>query len=95
MLEQLVNPSAVIAPEYKSISILTSDNETIVGRVVSRSDTELTLVLADGNVRKIEVSDVTVERQNATSLMPEGLLSSLTAQQASDLIAYLLSLDTK
>ena len=95
MLEQLLNPSAVIAPEYRSISVLTNDNETIVGRVVSRSEAELTLALADGSVRKVDGSDIAVERQNATSLMPDGLLSPLTAQQASDLIAYLLSLNTK
>ncbi len=95
MLEQLTNPSAVVAPEYKSVSILTSENETIVGRVVSRSDLELTLALADGSVREVELSEIEVERQNATSLMPEGLLSPLTAQQASDLLAYLLSLNTK
>jgi len=95
MLEQLLNPSATIAPEYRSILILTSDNETIIGSVAKRTDTVLSLLLADGSPRDIHVSDIEAERENAISLMPEGLLAPLTPQQASDLLAYLGSLKSE
>ena len=37
-------------------------------------------------------SDVEIEFPQSVSLMPEGLVSSLTSQQVSDLVEYLLTL---
>ncbi len=91
MLEHLVDPSLLVAPEYRSISILTADNETIVGRVLRRTEKEVELMIADGSHRIVHTSAIELERENKASLMPQGLLASMTAQQASDLISFLLT----
>ncbi len=91
MLEHLIYPSLLVAPEYRSISILTADNETIVGRVLGRTEKEVEIMIADGSRRIVQTSAIELERENKTSLMPQGVLASMTAQQASDLIAFLLS----
>jgi putative heme-binding domain-containing protein len=92
MLEQLTKPSSVIEPEYRSRSILTNDGETIIGRVLDKSDSRLRLMLQDGNERTIAKDDIETEKENTLSTMPDGLLAPLTSQQAADLLSYLQSL---
>ena len=92
MLEQLTKPSSVIEPEYRSRSILTNDGETIIGRILDRSDSRLRLMLQDGNERTIANDDIENEKENTLSTMPDGLLAPLTSQQAADLLSYLQSL---
>ena len=41
----------------------------------------------------LKLADVKDTRESALSAMPEGLLSSLTAQEAADLLDYLCSAD--
>jgi putative heme-binding domain-containing protein len=92
MLEQLIKPSLVIEPEYRSRSILTSDGETVIGRVLERSETQIRLMLQDGKERTVATDEIESEKENALSTMPDGLLAPLTSQQAADLLSYLLSL---
>jgi putative heme-binding domain-containing protein len=92
MLDQLIKPSLVIDPEYRSRSILTSDGETIIGRVLDRDKAQIRLMLQDGKERMVATDDIESEKENALSTMPEGLLAPLTSQQAADLLSYLLSL---
>ena len=92
MLDQLIKPSLVIDPEYRSRSILTSDGETIIGRVLDRDKAQIRLMLQDGKERMVATDGIESEKENALSTMPEGLLAPLTSQQAADLLSYLLSL---
>ena len=92
MLEHLLQPSKTIAPEYRSISVLTVDGESLIGRLVRRSTAQLTLMLADGSQRELDLEEIEFEKENELSLMPSGLLSSLTEQQSRDLLAFLMQL---
>ncbi len=92
MLEHLLQPSKTIAPEYRSISVLTVDGESLIGRLVRRSTAQLTLMLADGSQRELDLEEIEFEKENELSLMPSGLLSTLTEQQARDLLAFLMQL---
>lgn len=92
MLDHLIHPSKSIAPEYRSFSILTSDGESLNGRVLSRSQYRLVMMLADGTRRELAPNDIELEKENELSWMPSGLLASLTEQQARDILAYLMQL---
>ncbi|MCE3017468.1 MAG: PQQ-dependent sugar dehydrogenase [Pirellula sp.] len=92
MLDQLIKPSLVIEADYRSRSVLTSDGETIIGRVLDRNNVQIRLMLQDGKETTVATEDIESEKENALSTMPEGLLAPLTAQQAADLLSYLLSL---
>ncbi|MEQ1826997.1 MAG: PQQ-dependent sugar dehydrogenase [Pirellula sp.] len=92
MLEHLVDPSLTIAPGFRSSTIVTTDNETIVGRVSDRSEKKWIVILADGKSREIDASDVELEKESTQSMMPEGLLAPLTPKQAIDIVEYLRSL---
>jgi putative heme-binding domain-containing protein len=67
------------------------DGDVVSGIVVSRNDQEL--VLRDVE-RELRLPAASVEKvvPQAKSLMPDGLLQHLTAQEAADLVAYLESL---
>jgi putative heme-binding domain-containing protein len=91
MLKHIVHPSLVIAPEYRSISILTTDGQSFNGRQVVRDDSQVTLMLINGDSQIIETEEIEYEKSSDVSIMPAGLLSPLTAQQARDILAYLMS----
>ena len=57
--------------------------------LVKRDATEV--VLRDGQNREVTLAAGTVEelRPSRTSLMPDGQLAGLTAQEAADLLEYL------
>jgi putative heme-binding domain-containing protein len=89
LLDQVLNPSKLIAPEFKTAILTLRDGTEITGFVVKRTATDL--VLRDETLKEstLNLSDVTESRESALSAMPEGLLAPLTAQEAADLIEYL------
>src|SRR6266567_975810 len=89
LLEQIVYPSRIIPPEYKTIILTLGDDTELSGFIVKRTPTEL--VLRDSALvdHQVKLSDVKTSRESALSAMPEGLLAPLTAQEAADLLEYL------
>jgi uncharacterized repeat protein (TIGR03806 family) len=95
LFESLVDPSKSVDPKYASYALLTTDGEILRGILVEKSDQHIVLnVLTDGsgeNVR-IKAEDVEQLMPQRKSQMPDFLLRELTAQQAADLLAFLVSL---
>jgi putative heme-binding domain-containing protein len=60
--------------------------------IISRTDAQIVLRTGPGAEVRIPAGDVESVKTDAVSLMPEGLLGGLTAQQAADLLEYLQSL---
>jgi putative heme-binding domain-containing protein len=90
LLRNLVDPNSTIGKDYQLTTAETKDGRVIAGIVQRETTAALTLVnqtetltLPRDQIRKIERLEV--------SLMPPGLLSSLPATEAADLIAYLRS----
>ncbi len=94
LLSSLLEPSRRIEPKYASYSVATTDGAALTGLLVKRD--EASVVLRDGQGKEIVVAarDVEELRPSRTSLMPDGQLADLTAQEAADLIDYLASLKT-
>jgi uncharacterized repeat protein (TIGR03806 family) len=89
ILESILEPSKLIEERYITYLVVTKDGVPYTGVLVDR--TADGIVLRDGENKSIrlahtEIEELTRQRQ---SLMPEGLLSNLTAQQAADLLSYL------
>ena len=89
LLENIVEPSKGVAPEFVLHSVETKDGEGRVGFVVASDDKELRLRVESGEVVAVPRSMVVADDKAALSAMPEGLLAKLTAQEAADLLAYL------
>jgi hypothetical protein len=60
--------------------------------LVEQNDQEVTLKTADKKILRLARSDIEELRKSDKSLMPDFLLSDLTAQEAADLIHYIRSL---
>jgi putative heme-binding domain-containing protein len=92
LLEQILDPTRLIDPPWELATVTFKSGETLTGFIFARTDADVTLKLAGGEKRKIsalEFSKVTTEH---VSLMPSGLLQSLTAQEAADLLEFVSSL---
>jgi len=90
VLENVVDPSAVVAKDYYMTVIETTDGRTLTGIVKQETDTTVSLrdTIQETTLAK---SDIKSRRTSAVSMMPEGLLEALSLPDARDLIAYLAS----
>ncbi len=93
LLDQIIKPDESIEEAFQALIVLTSDGSTTVGRVLKRTEKELTLQPSTGEPITIAIDTIEMEKRSAQSLMPVELLSNLTKQQAADLLAYLQSLN--
>ena len=92
LLETIMNPSAGIAPEYVPHVVETKRGKVFAGFVQQRSDDAVVLKTIEGNLLRINNDDIEEDVEQKTSLMPELVLKNVTAQDAADLLAYLVSL---
>ena len=91
LLEQILTPSKIIAPEFKTMVVTLADDSEVSGFVVRQSATELVLrdeSLAERRFNRSELKDT---RESSLSTMPEGLLAPLTPQEAADLLEFLFA----
>jgi putative heme-binding domain-containing protein len=90
LLENLVDPSAVVAADFKAATVIMADGRSIQGVIARSNDRTITLQTKD--------QDLTFDRQEieeiqttGVSLMPEGILDSLAKDEVRDLVAYLMA----
>ena len=96
LLEHLVTavlePSEVVRPEYRGVTVQTSDGANVSGLVARETDTELVVLDVAAGGREIVIPLTAVEERvpARVSLMPAGLANLLAdRQQFLDLVAYL------
>lgn len=92
IVESLLWPQQAVTDQYKGIAVLTAEGKVIRGYRVGETDTQLEI--RDTATGKTEVIDqVEIEAiQDVGSLMPDGLLATLSTQDKHDLIAFLADL---
>ena len=97
LLTSIVNPSDVIAENYRSVGILTNDGRIFTGQITRGGDYRSPVLrLATDPAHpfrtvEIQKSEIASRKTSNVSWMPDGLLDTLTRQQIFDLIAYLES----
>ena len=92
IVESLLEPSKIVRPEYRAVTILTTEGQTVSGLVVSQTPDEIVLRDAAAGGREITIpgGDVDERTDLNTSLMPKGLVNLLAdRQQFLDLVIYL------
>jgi putative heme-binding domain-containing protein len=90
ILQNAVDPNAVIPNDYRTSNIETKDDRSITGIVTKQDDVALTVVTANETlvIPRNELKSVT---QTELSMMPEGLLQAIAPDDVRDLLAYLRS----
>lgn len=92
ILDSILNPSARLAEGFQWHEGQLEDGTEIAGFLVARSPAAIRLRAQEGRITEYPAGRVRTLAPAASSLMPEGLLSGLTAREAADLLAYLASL---
>ena len=88
ILENIVDPNAVIPNDYLGWNIETKDDRSITGVLKEQTEHAVTLMTANETLT-IPRNEIATMRQSKLSMMPEGLLTSLGEQEVRDLIVYL------
>lgn len=92
LIEAVVWPNRQIKEGYVATTLATKDGRRLQGYKVSDAGGEMQLRdFLSGTVHRIPLGEIT-EKQEAGSLMPEGLIAMMTREELRDLIAYLGSL---
>ena len=84
----VVDPNAVIPNDYRAWNIETKDGRNITGIVTKQDDKAVTIVMPSETL-VLPRGEIESLQQSALSMMPEGLLQSLTDQEIRDLLYYL------
>jgi putative heme-binding domain-containing protein len=92
--ESIVLPSKVISDQYKTMIFALTNGDTKSGRVIAEFNGLITVLTDPEDATKtveFKRSDVEDSKTSPTSVMPEGLLKTLSEEEVLDLYAYLLS----
>jgi putative membrane-bound dehydrogenase-like protein len=88
LLENIVDPSALVAADYRMAVVATNDGRVLNGIIKRRTDRTLSLQTQTEAIT-IDRSEIAELRPSPSSLMPDGLLDKLTDTEVRALIAYL------
>jgi putative heme-binding domain-containing protein len=89
ILESLLVPSATMAQGYETFNVTTKDDDTFTGVRVGTSDDPLRLRFPSGTDVVIHQHEIKRIDRSKLSLMPEGLLNTLSKEEVRDLLAFL------
>lgn len=88
LLENIVDPSAVMANEYRQSIFLTVDSQVITGIVRNETDVAVTIQTAESTV-VLPQDEIEHRKASRQSMMPENQLQQLSEHEIRSLIAYL------
>lgn len=94
MLEAILEPSREISDQYGTVEITLRDGTKHSGRIVNITEQGLQLardLFDPANTLRIAESSIASIQPSALSLMPPGLLDTLSAEVIGDLLAFLRS----
>ena len=90
VLENLLDPSAIVGRAYRMSLVETADGRVITGIVKEETDSTLKMQTPT-EALLLAKSDIEQRQESPLSMMPEGMLDKLHADEIRDLVAYLAS----
>jgi putative heme-binding domain-containing protein len=90
LLENVVDPNAVIPIDYHASVLDTKDGRTVVGIVKKQDDNAVTIV-TNTETLVLPRNEISRLRVSKLSMMPEGLLDTFSEGDIRDLMSYLRS----
>jgi putative membrane-bound dehydrogenase-like protein len=92
LLETILDPSKAIAPEYIPYLLETKSGQVYAGFLTQRSKDQVVLKDVKNKTWRVQADQIEALVPQQKSLMPELILSEVTAQDAADLLAFLAGL---
>ena len=90
LLENLIAPNAVVGKDYQMTLLQLIDGRVVSGLITQETGSAVTLKTINDLV-VIAKADIEDRKLSEVSLMPTGLLETLTLEETSDLVTYLAS----
>ena len=92
MYVSIIDPNEAISFGYEGFNVKTKSGSTLVGYIISDSDDELVMKVPGGVSVTTKKSEIFSKDKIDGSLMPEGLIASITEEELVDLVEYLMTL---
>jgi putative membrane-bound dehydrogenase-like protein len=89
IVENVLDPNAVIGRDYQSRIIVTTEGRVITGLVEKETETSLTVRTLNDSVT-IAKSEIEETKISENSFMPEGLLKTLNEREKLELLKFLM-----
>jgi putative heme-binding domain-containing protein len=90
LLTNILDPSAVVGKDYQATTIRTKNDRVVTGMLRAEDNNAITLQ-TENDTLIIPKSEIDARKLSEISMMPEGLLSNMTKDEARHLLAYLKS----
>jgi putative heme-binding domain-containing protein len=91
VLKDVLEPGAAINPDHVGYVARLRNGDVVSGVIAGEADGRLSFGTATGEVVVVERSAIESLKPSAVSVMPEGLLKTLSAAELRDLMAFLLT----
>jgi putative membrane-bound dehydrogenase-like protein len=89
LLSNVLEPSSEIPEGYRMMIVTTRDGRTYAGNVASETERQLNLrIVGQAHPEAISKAEIQSREELPVSMMPEGLLGTLTDAEVLDLVAY-------
>ncbi len=88
LLGNIVDPSAVMANEYRPTNLLTGDGRVISGLIKAEDDRSISIQTSDAMV-VVPKAEIDERSESETSMMPDDQLKQFTPHEIRSLVAYL------
>ena len=85
----MVDPSAVVSADYR-MTIATLKDDRVLNGVLREQTVRTVTIQSQTGVMTLERTEIESLQDSALSVMPEGLLEGLPADDRRDLIGYLM-----
>lgn len=92
LIESILDPNKVVAQGFQTKMLQLKDGSSKLGFVTGEEDGRVELRDIAGQLSHVRREDITKETELPNSMMPPGLANSLTADEFTALIEYLVSL---
>ena len=89
LLFNILNPSGEIQDDYKMVVVTTRDGRTYTGNVASENERQIRMRVVGQDVVVLNKSDIQSREVTPVSMMPTGLLETLTDKEVVDLVAFM------
>lgn len=89
LLSNILDPSGEIQEDYKMMVVTTQDGRTFMGNIAAENERQITMRIVGQDALVINKSEIQSRETTSLSMMPQGLLETLTETEVLDLIAYL------
>jgi putative heme-binding domain-containing protein len=91
----ILDPNREINPKFLTYAASTTAGRVITGMITEETPNNLTIRQADGVAVPIPRTEIEEIESTGMSYMPEGLESQIDHQAMADLLAYLMSAESK